>query len=368
MTEGVETLAALDIDFDPVAAAEKVAKKTTIFELHIGTPGFKKSIDSAHFMKTLEGLSDEQLAELSPEMKKMVAQVRSGSLALAENEGEENGNLDPSMIHVSQDLIDKKAIAAIKKRDKQFTNWVKSKTVPSPIKFQGAYLMRLSEVKLITEATKEYMEEREALVKAFGDKWDAVVADAQTKRGPFFDSEDYPPFETASIKYDVEYRWMNFNVPEALKTQDDAIFAAEAKKAQAFYADAFTEARDAARVSFQSLTDHLLDQLGNDESGKPKRFMGGSLNKIIEFVEIFCGGGDLTDDNALQSVALKAKSILSGVDAAQVRKEDGLRTSLQTAVEAIKTEAAKLVTVGQRKFAKGAYGKGSLAPAPLSID
>ncbi len=74
---------------------------------------------------------------------------------------------------------------------------------------------------------------------------------------------------------------------------------------------------------------------------------------MVEFIEMFLSGGDLTNDQELKSIAQKAKDILSGVDAAEVRKQEGLRSSLQTAVNAIQAEAAKLVVVGHRKFALG---------------
>lgn len=340
---------------NPFEAGKLVAQETSILEIHIGNPGFKKSINSAHFMRVLGALSEDQIAELSPEMKQMVSDVRAGKYAVAQakqtEKEEEDGSLDASLIHVSQDLIDKKFIKAIAKHDKRFTNWVKAHTVPSPIKFQGAYLMRLSEVELIDSTTLEFANTRRMLVNAFGERWDAVVADAKRKRGPFFDPSDYPSFSSVRPRYIVEARWLSFNVPAALAQINKAIYERESQKAQLFFADAAQEARDAARVALKGMLDHLLSQLGNDESGKPKRFMGGSVTKLKEFIEMFIGGGDLTGDGEMKAIAQKAKDILSGVNPADVRKEEGLRSSLETAVKAITNEASKLVVVGRRKFA-----------------
>lgn len=338
-------------EFDPVEAGRVIAQETSILEIHIGTPGFKKSINSEHFMKVLGDLTEEQIADLSPTMKKAVEDFRAGKFAMENGEAEDK--LDPSMIRVSQDLIDKKFIKAIGKHDKRFTNWIKAHTVPSPIKFQGAYLMRLNEAELIDDAVLEFDKERRELVNAFGERWEAVVADAKTKRGPFFDASDYPSFNSVRSSYGTEARWLSFNVPAALAEINKAIYQRESKKAQLFYADAAQEARDALRISFQGMTDHLLSQLGNAESGKPKRFMGNSVVKLQEFISMLLGGGDLTNDVELQEIAKKAKDILSGVDAATIRKEEGLRATLETAVAAIKSEASKMVTIGKRKFALG---------------
>jgi len=342
-------------EWDPFQAGKLVAQETSILEVHIGTPGFKKSINSTHFMKVLGQLSEEQIAALSPEMRKTVEDFRAGRLAMAINEDEGKDKLDPSMIRVSQDLIDKQTIKAIAKHDKQFTNWIKAHTVPSPIKFQGAYLMRLSEIALIDSTVIQFATVRRMLVKALGLRWNAIIADAKTKRGPFFDPSDYPSFDLVKSMYQVESRWLDFNVPAALEKKNDeivkAIYERESKKASLFYASAAEEARDATRIAFKGMTDHLLGQLGNDESGKPKRFMGSSVTKLKEFIEMFVGGGDLTGDNELRAIAQKAKDILSNVDPAEIRKQEGLRSTLETAVKTIQDEASKLVVIGRRKFA-----------------
>lgn len=358
MTTGVLELTedeALDIKvpdvLDPFEAGKLVAQETSILELHIGTPGFKKSINSAHFMKVLGDLSEAQIAELSPEMRKTVEDFQAGRLAVLVKDDESKDKLDPSMIRVSQDLIDKSSIAAIAKHDKRFTNWIKAHTVPSPIRFQGAYLMRLSEVNLIDSTVLEFHHVRKMLVNAMGERWNAIVADAKTKRGPFFDASDYPDFGAVRARYQVEARWLSFNVPAALAEINKAIYEREEGKARLFFADAAQEARDAARVCFRDMVEHLLDQLGYDDAGKPKRFMGGSLKKVTEFIEVFMGGGDLTGDGEMKKICGMAKDLLSGVDAAEVRKQEGLRTSLETAVKAIQTEASKMVVVGKRKFA-----------------
>jgi len=364
LEEEIEALALEDPSFDKAEAGKKLVDLTTTFELHIGTPGFKKSIDSAHFMRVVSKLSEDEIASLTPEMKKLIsdAQTQIGVQefpkkvvgAMPGLEEDSNGHKpDPSMVHVSQDLIDRKFIKAIAKRDKQFTNYVKAHVVPSPLKFQGAYLMRRTEVKMITDAAKQYIEDREKLITLFGKKWDAVVKDAKTKRGPFFTSADYPPFATIRLKYDVEYRWINYNVAAALSDLDSEIYKEESEKAGVFFANAAQEARDAARIAFQELNDHLLSQLGTDEKGKPKRFMGGSITKYVEFINMFLTGGDLTGDNDLKKFCLKAKDILQNVDPAEVRKDTTLRETIFDAVNTIKKDAGKLIVVSQRKFFKG---------------
>lgn len=369
----IETELPTNNGFDSAEAGKQVALQTAILELHISRPGFRKAINSTHFMKVLNSLSEDEIANLSPEMKSTIEQFRSGAL-ISNGNGEDKP--DPTMFHVSQDLIDSKAIKAITKHDNRFTGWIKNQAVRSPLKFQGAYLMRLCgkstheagcvcNAEAIDAAIQAYSDRREELVELFSQRWFAAIEDAKTRRGPFFDSADYPSFESIRSEYCTEHRWLSVNVPAAFEKMKSEIWKRESEKAKVFFQDAAQEARAAAREAFSGLTDHLLAQLGNDESGKPKRFMGSSLKKMVEFIDMICGGGDLTGDDELKSIAMKAKEVLSGVSGEDVRKQEGLRSSLHTAVEAIKTEAAKLVTVSQRKFALDDYED---EPAALSID
>lgn len=333
-------------DFDPFEVGKQVEQETTILELHIGNPGFKKALDTNHFIKVLGGLTEEQIAGLHDDAKRMIAQFRAGGFSETSSH-----KPDASMIHVSQDLIDKTAIKAIATCDKRFTNFIKKHALPSPIKFQGAYLMRLSEVQLVDEAVIKYVSTRKELLNRMEERWVKIIADAKVKRGPFFDSGDYPDFKIVRQKYAVEARWVNFNVPGALAKMNKEIYERESHKARLFFADAAVEARDAARVAFRGMFDHLVDQLGVDSEGKQKRFMGRSIEKIQEFIEMFIGGGDLTGDGQLQLIAQKAKDVLANVDPSAVRKEQTVRDSLSAAAKLIAEEASKLVVVSQRKFA-----------------
>jgi hypothetical protein len=336
-------------DFDSYEVGKALVEETAILELHIGQPGFKKSIDAEHFMKVLAGLTEADMSGLSPQMKKQIDKFRqTGELADA---AAGNGKPDPSLLHVSQDLIDRAAIAAIATHDKKFTNWIKRHALPSPIRFQGAYMMRMVQTDLIDKGVVDYIKGRTKLIKAFGARWNHVVDEAKTLRGPFFDSADYPSFDTVEPQYHVDFRWVNFDVPTQMAQRNKEIHKREAGKIRQFYADAAQEIRDAARISFQDLTENLLSKLGTDEAGKPKRFTGRSVEKVKEFIDVFLGGGDMTGDAQMVNIMVKCKEVLANVDPDEVRKQDDVRVTLAKAVEGIKAEASKMVVVSKRKFA-----------------
>lgn len=345
--EATIALPTLD-DFDPVAAGENIAKETIVFECHVRAPGFTKPIRADIFIQNVSKMTDEEQAALPPETVALFNEMQTRRQTLA------NGarRTDPSMLHVSQDIIDRKEIKDIERLDTQFNEWLKSplRSVPCKMLANGMYLIRKDAVASVDQAVVDFVNKRKVLLDVFEEKYTPLREDARNRRGPFFSETDYPEFHIIRAKYRVEGRYLSFNVPQALEKINAEIYQRETEKLRVFFADAAQETRDAARIAFQGLVDHLYGQLGNDESGKPKRFYGTSVTKLREFVEMFLAGGNLTGDQDLTQFVTQARDLLAGVDPEEVRKDKGLRSTLETGINKIKEEASALVTVQQRKF------------------
>lgn len=334
-------------DFDPVAAGENIAKETIVFECHVRAPGFTKPIRADLFIQNVSKMTDEEVAALPPETVALFndMQVKRASPTTGRR-------TDPSLLHVSQDIIDRKEIKDIERLDTQFNEWLKSplRSVPCKMLANGMYLIRKDVVDKVDQAVVDFVNKRKALLDVFEEKYTALREDARNRRGPFFNESDYPEFHIIRAKYRVEGRYLSFNVPQALEKINAEIYQRETEKLRVFFADAAQETRDAARIAFKGLVDHLFEQLGSDDSGKPKRFYGSSVTKLREFVEMFMAGGNLTGDDDLTKFVSQARDLLSGVDPEQVRKDKGLRSTLESGINKIKEEAADLVSVQQRKF------------------
>ena len=334
-------------DFDPIEMGEKIAKETIVFECHVRSPGFTKPIRADLFISNVSKMTDEEVAALPQETVALFHDLQTKRTAQTTGR-----RTDPSFLHVSQDIIDRKEIKDIERLDTQFNEWLKSplRSVPCKMLANGMYLIRKDAVGSVDQAVVDFVNKRKALLDVFEEKYTALREDARNRRGPFFNETDYPEFSLIRAKYRVEGRYLSFNVPQALEKINAEIYARETEKLRVFFADAAQETRDAARVAFQGLVEHLFSQLGNDEEGKPKRFYGTSVKKLQEFVEMFLAGGNLTGDDDLTKFVSQARDLLQGVDPEQVRKDKGLRSTLETGINKIKEEASALVTVQQRKF------------------
>lgn len=315
----------LSLDFDPVAAGENIANETFVLELHIHEPGFSKKLKADSFVNNGNGNAPVEDTSDKPDA-------------------------DPNMLHISQDLINKKALGAIHKHKNRFIGWLKSKTVPCPMLASGLYLLPLNISEDILNASEKFVSERRDYVSALGEKYSELIENARPSRGDFFHHDDYLPWSVVGPKFDCEYRPLTFNVPAALERINSELYQREQEKLRCFFQDSAEEMRDAARLAAQEYLAHISDQLGNDESGKPRRLHESSIKKFSDFVQTFLSGGDLTNDHELKTILAQAKEILSGTDAKSIRKNEGLRTSFQTAVNQLSEQASQLVTVQRRKF------------------
>ena len=334
-------------DFDPVAAGEQIAKETIVFECHVRAPGFTKPIRADLFIQNVSKMTEEEIAALPAETVALFTEMQIRRTA------QTNGRrTDPSLLHVSQDIIDRKEIKDIERLDTQFNEWLRSplRSVPCKMLANGMYLIRKDAVGSVDQAVVDFVNKRKALLDVFEEKYTALREDARNRRGPFFNDSDYPEFSLIRAKYRVEGRYLSFNVPQALEKINAEIFQRESEKFRVFFADTAQETRDAARIAFKGLVENLFAQLGNDDSGKPKRFYGSNLVKLREFVEMFLAGGNLTNDDDLKRFVTMARDLLSGVDPEQVRNDKGLRSTLESGINKIKEEASELVGTQQRKF------------------
>jgi len=310
-----------EVNFDAVAEGERISKETVVFELHVGSPGFIKPIDPEHFVK-----NGEEAADNRPDA-------------------------DAALLHVSQDILDRKELREINQLHGRFAEWLRLRCIPSPVGLgRGFYLLRLNAVEEVNFALQAFTKQRNILIDAFGAKYEKLKADAQERRGQFYNESDYPAWSELRKRWTISCHWLSFNVPAAIERMNRELFEAESRKVKVELADAADEARQALRVSFAGLVDHLVTQLGVDnETGKRKKFHPASLNKLLDFINAW-DMKSLTEDTELKSLLDKAKEVASGVSPDDLKKDFSVRDALKDAFEQVKTKASELAVTRERKF------------------
>lgn len=327
--------------FDPVAAGEKMAKETAVMEVHIRRPGFTKPIPPGHFILKIKEAGEQAM---TAEQEAILEQYRS---QIVQRKGPNGEMTDTTMLHVSQDILDRKEIAIIVNHDDKFSAWLKAQAIPSPMLAAGMYQIRLHRFTEVENAIEAFVKRRRILINNFRDRYLALKEKAKAGRWPFYDEADYPAWELIEAKYRVEARPLTFNVPAALERINSDIYKKYQAQAKLQWADAAQEAFDMQRAAFSGLLEHYTEMLGRDDTGKRKSFRPAAVKKLQEFLTVFneMNVGDLE----LERVVNQVREVVAGVDVAALKKDMTLRDAIQPAFAKLKDMAASLVTVRERK-------------------
>ena len=261
------------------------------------------------------------------------------------SEGQDNAvvvDADKSMINVGKEIIDSPQLRAIVSRDGAIRQWVKARSLPSPLFKSGTTIVPTSLVESVYEFLEKSKTERDAEIAAFIEAYPALVEEARTKLGPLFDPRQYPA--TSALKGAFEMRWniVEFGTPGKLKTISKALYEKERAKAEAEWAGATEQIRNALRVAMAELVEHMINRLASDDDGKAKTFRNSMVENFTEFADLFAAR-NLTNDAELAALVEKAQKVMSGVDAKALRTDADIKQRVTEGFAEIKANLETMV-------------------------
>ena len=258
-------------------------------------------------------------------------------------------NADSELIAVSKKLLKSKELAAIVKHDAETAEWVKNRSVPSMFR-RGVYLVKLEAVEQIENYLQERSPQRDDLIQAFLEVYDAQKGEAEQHLRDVYDPTDYPPRGVVASRFAFEWSWIAFNTPTKLKEISTGFWEMEKAKAAAKFENATENAKLLLRVQMKELVDHLVERMTPGEDGKRRIFKSTTLSNITEFLDTF-SLRNITSDSEMEYLVTQAKSLLNGVDPETLRKSDVDAECLATGFGTVKKFLDDMVTTaGSRKI------------------
>lgn len=173
------------------------------------------------------------------------------------------------------------------------------------------------------------------LVDAFLQKYDTLVAAAAFKLGTMFNRDEYKAREDIAKRFSFSLSYMplptsgdfrldiEHEVQQQLVDQYELRLAQQVEQAQ----------RDAWERMYEVLT-QLKDRLTLDENGKRKIFRDTTVTNAQELCEALTRL-NVTNDPKLEAARQQLEDALSGVQPAELRKEEGERLVVLSKVNAI---------------------------------
>lgn len=302
---------------DKLDIAKNIAENSAVLEIHISQPWFQRKIKSDTFLDA------------------------SGNEA----------NIDPSVLHVVQDVINKKHTKEIMTHRIRFTNLLKSLSVPGGILSlgNGQYLIPLQSIDRVLDEISNFVASREVLIDKLEANYDEIVKEAREQRGLFFNETDYPSFDKIRKQFKLTYRFLSNSVPSELERVNKDLYESEKARIESEITESISSIRAALRESFKGLVEHLLERLQPDEDGKRKVFHETRVSKLVEFVDEF-NAKNLTRDEDLQALVTKANNIIKNVPTEDIRNDEAVRDQVQASFSELQAELDSLMLNDPLRF------------------
>lgn len=254
---------------------------------------------------------------------------------------------DKSMIRVSKHLFESKEYAAIRNFDGEITRYLELTCLPFE---RGVHLCPLPLLKQVDTKMHELAAHRVSLVEAFVGVYPELCKSAPSRLRALHNPLDYLPVEQVRAAFGFTWRYVSFGVPDQLREISGEIWTEEREKASRVMTEAASEIQQVMRTAMSELVGHMRDRLQDGPDGKPARFHQSTVSNLVEFLDTF-EFRNVTDDAELKSLVGRAKELLSGVTAKDLKTTAELRTQVQQGMAGIAAQLdTMIVRKGGRKF------------------
>lgn len=222
---------------------------------------------------------------------------------------------DKDLLRVSKHLLDSAELKAIGRFDGEIRRFLYGICLPFEI---GIHLLPVAALEVVEERLRQFLTDRAELVKAFLAAYPSLCQDAAKRLRGLYNPADYPPVDDAAREFGFSWQYVSFGVPDQLKGISQEVWEQEREKAAQRMAEASSEIQQVLRQSMADLVAHMAERLKEGADGKPLKFKQTTVSNLVEFLSNF-SFRNVTDDQELQSLVTRARELLQGVEADDLR-------------------------------------------------
>ena len=238
----------------------------------------------------------------------------------------------------SKYLLPEKALAEVGKVSGECRNWLRSISLPFPIK--GACFVPFELIERIDNRLKDleiaFMEKVNDFCGNYAEYRETVRPSLES--AGLFNDDDYP----ANIKDKFAFSWkfITMSAPGTNTLLNPDFVARE----QAKFMDTMEQAQkigvEALRLEFTTMINNAVDRLTDNSDGKKKIFKNATIDNFTEFFETF-KARNCFNDGELSALVEKAESVLQGVNPDTLRKDDMFKAQIATKLTVLQDEVQK---------------------------
>jgi len=242
-------------------------------------------------------------------------------------EAAEAFNADAKFLSAGKKLLDishpaYKSVTAV--RGKVIAYW-KSMSLPYPE--PGIRLIRQDRINDFAAKMHDFQEELAESVQTLDRRYYELKDTARQQLGSLFDSSDYPASMTGL--FGISFEFSNVEPPDYLQQLNPRLYEEECQRVQSRFDEAVRLAEDAFTAELAKLVSHLSERLSGLEDGKQKIFRDSAIENLTEFFQRFRDLNVRSSDQ-LDQLVNQAQRVIRGVDAQDLRDNQGLRNHVAT--------------------------------------
>ncbi|MBY0502730.1 MAG: hypothetical protein K2X03_02390 [Bryobacteraceae bacterium] len=254
---------------------------------------------------------------------------------------------DKSLIRVSKHLLDSTELRTLGNFDGEIRRYLYDTCLPFEA---GIHLCPLPLLEPMEAKLREFSGRRDALVQTFLGAYPALCQSAAARLRSLYNPADYPPCQYVQQQFTFTWQYISFGVPEQLREISTKIWHDEREKAAVMMAEAGREIQQVLRAAMAELVKHMRDRLKDGPDGKPLRFKESTVSNLVEFLGTF-DFRNVADDAELKELVDKARDMLTGVSAEDLRTTAGVRAKVQNGMADLAAELdTMIVKKPGRKF------------------
>jgi hypothetical protein len=249
---------------------------------------------------------------------------------------------DKKRLRVTKLIIESDTIKSMQKLRSRLAADLKEIKVPTKMYRHGIYLIPQIYVVNVENLLKLAKKEMKELATQLVSEYDDLKAAAKESLGQLYDEKDYPSPEALPALFDVQWDYLAFDTPAVLKNLDYELFQSQRERAERRWDEAAEQIRRALREGFGGLVTEFVDKMIPGDDGTFRKLKQPFIDKFHEFLRFF-EGRNVTSDEELDELVKKAKDLLEGRTAQELRGDEEMREKILESFKTLRESSDKLV-------------------------
>lgn len=271
--------------------------------------------------------------------KHSFGESRSANLSAVETQA------DKTFLSLRKKLLESPEVAAIKARDTHFRKFMQANATPFR---PGFWLVAIPMVERVHDAATTWEVERGLLADAAAEAYPRHVERMPEILKDQFNPMNYPSASRYRETFWVNWRFVEFGVPNVLRELRADVLKAETEKTVRLAAQARTVIEQHLLASLHEVTTHVSDLLQPRSNGSKPSLRPGCLDRFVDFLATV-EARNVTNSAELRRMTEQVRRIGQGLTVDALRDDDALRARTSAALATIGEAVAALVTEGPER-------------------